>query len=332
MAISADPRTSPDARDTIQPDAEALDAYSRAVTSVAERLTPSVAALMVPRRARDGRTAMGSGSGVVITPDGYLLTSAHVVDGAKSVTAVLPDGRQLPTEVVGRDPLSDLAVCRVSGEALTAARLGDADRLRVGQLVVAIGNPMGLAGTVTAGVVSALGRSFPTRSGPHARLIEHVIQTDAALNPGNSGGALATGDGDVIGINTAVAGYGLGLAVPVNATTLRIVGALMHDGRVRRGFIGVAGQRRPLPPAVAQSTGRDAGIAVMEVVSGSPAAVGGLHSGDVIIEVDGVPTTDAGDLQRLMTASDVIGRALTVRVLRDRDVLSLGIVPSELDG
>jgi S1-C subfamily serine protease len=325
MAISADPAVAPGDRD-----AAALDAYSHAVISVAERLTPSVASLQVPRRSRGGRPAMGSGSGVVITPDGYILTSAHVVEGATSITAVLPDGRELPTQVVGRDPLSDLAVCRTSGATLAAARLGDADRLRVGQLVVAIGNPMGLAGTVTAGVVSALGRSFPTRSGPHARLVEHVIQTDAALNPGNSGGALATGDGDVIGINTAVAGWGLGLAVPVNATTLRIVGALMHDGRVRRGFIGVAGQRRPLPPAAAQSTGHDAGIAVVEVVADSPAADGGLRSGDVIVEVDGASTVDAGDLQRLMTATDVIGRALTVRVLRGRELLSLGIVPAEL--
>ncbi|HXA27979.1 MAG TPA: trypsin-like peptidase domain-containing protein [Candidatus Angelobacter sp.] len=323
MAISAEPRTPRD-------DTAALDAYSSTVTSVAERLTPSVVALQVPRRAGNGRTAMGSGSGVLITPDGYLLTSAHVVDGASSVTAVLPDGRELPTEVVGRDPLSDLAVCRATGTGLAAARLGDADRLRVGQLVVAIGNPMGLAGTVTAGVVSALGRSFATRSGPHARLVEHVIQTDAALNPGNSGGALAIGDGDVVGINTAVAGWGLGLAVPVNAVTLRIVGALMHDGRVRRGFIGVAGQRRPLPPSAVQSTGHEAGIAVVEVVPDSPAAVGGVRQGDVIVEVDGAATADAGDLQRLMTASDVIGRALTLRVLRDRELLSLGVVPREL--
>jgi S1-C subfamily serine protease len=312
-------------------EAEALDAYSRTVVDVAEKLTPSVVALMVPRRARNGRTATGSGSAVVISPDGYLLTSAHVVEGATSLSAVLADGREVPTQVVGRDPLSDLAVCRATGHtSLQAATLGDASRLRVGQLVVAIGNPMGLAGTVTAGVVSALGRSFPTRSGPHARLVEHVIQTDAALNPGNSGGALAGGDGDVIGINTAVAGWGLGLAVPVNQTTLRIVGALMHDGRVRRGYIGVAGQRRALPPATAERTGREAGIAVMEVVADSPAEVGGLRPGDVIVEVDGLPTADAGDLQRLMTATDVIGHVLTVQVLRDREVLSLGVVPSEL--
>jgi S1-C subfamily serine protease len=309
---------------------DALDAYSRTVTAVAEKLGPSVAALQVPRRTRNGRTAMGSGSGVIITPDGYMLTSAHVVEGATTATAVLADGRELPVEVVGRDALSDLAVVRATGTGLVPARLGDADRLHVGQLVVAIGNPMGLAGTVTAGVVSALGRSLAARSSSNARMVENVIQTDAALNPGNSGGALASGDGDVVGINTALAGWGLGLAVPINATSMRIVGALMHDGRVRRGFIGVAGQRRQLPPATALSSGRDAGIAVMEVVAASPAERGGLRSGDVIVEVDGVPTADAGDLQRLMTAADVIGRALTVRVVRDREVLSLGIVPVEL--
>ena len=325
MATALDPRR-PDTPD----DTDALDAYSRAVINVAENLTPSVAALQVPRRVRGGRTAMGSGSGVIITPDGYLLTSAHVVEGATTATAVLADGRELPVEVAGRDALSDLAVVRANGNGLTPARLGDADRLRVGQLVVAIGNPMGLAGTVTAGVVSALGRSLAARSGEHARMVENVIQTDAALNPGNSGGALATGDGDVIGINTALAGYGLGLAVPINATTLRIVGALMHDGRVRRAFLGVAGQRRALPPSVAQTTGRAAGIAVMSVVAGSPAEAAGVRAGDVIIEADGAPTADAGDLQRLMMSNDAIGRRVALRVLRDRDLQTLVAVPVEL--
>jgi S1-C subfamily serine protease len=311
-------------------DADALDAYSRVVTSVAERLTPSVAALQVPRTVRGGRTAMGSGSGVIISPDGYLLTSAHVVDGATRATGVLADGRELPVEVVGRDPLSDLAVARATGGSLTPAHLGDADRLRVGQLVVAIGNPMGLAGTVTAGVVSALGRSLTTRAGAHARLVENVIQSDAALNPGNSGGALATGDGVVVGINTALAGYGLGLAVPINATTLRIVGALMHDGRVRRAFLGVAGQRRPLPPSAAQSAGREAGVGVVEVVTGSPAELAGVRTGDVIVEVDGSPIADAGDLQRLMLGDGLIGRRVDLRVLRGRELITLGATPVEL--
>jgi len=195
---------------------------------------------------------------------------------------------------------------------------------------VAIGNPMGLAGTVTAGVVSAVGRSLATRDGAHARLVENVIQSDAALNPGNSGGALAGGDGAVVGINTALAGWGLGLAVPINATTLHIVGALMHDGRVRRAYLGVAGQRRPLPPAAVQASGFDAGIGVVEVVPDSPAAAAGVRAGDVIVEVDGTPTRDAGDLQTLMTRDALIGRRIPLRVVRDREVVTLGAVPVEL--
>src|SRR3954463_1398460 len=205
-------------------DLEALDAYSHAVTSVAERLAASVASLRVSRRVRGGRRLDGGGSAIVITPDGFLLTSAHVVartDGSGRATFV--DGRELRFDVVGADPHSDLAVLRASADDLVAAELGDAERLRVGQLVVAIGNPNGFAGSVTAGVVSALGRSLPTGSG---RIVDNVIQTDAALNPGNSGGALADGAGRVVGINTAVAGVGLGLAVPMNAATRQIVGAL----------------------------------------------------------------------------------------------------------
>src|SRR5436190_22142659 len=205
------------------PGAEALDAYSRTVTAVAELLRPSVANLRVRRRMRRG-SAEGGGSAVVITPDGYLLSSAHVVeDTNRRPTASFPDGRSFSTEVVGSDPLSDLAVLRADAGDLTAAELGDADELQVGQLVVAIGSPMGFHGSVTAGVVSALGRALPTRSASAVRLVENVIQTDAALNPGNSGGALADGGGRVVGINTAVAGVGLGLAVPINDATRRIV-------------------------------------------------------------------------------------------------------------
>src|SRR2546429_278644 len=231
---------------------EALDAYSLAVTTVAERLSPSVATLRVSRRVRSGRILDGGGSGVVITPDGFTLTSAHVVARtAGSGRASFVDGRELEFEVVGSDPLSDLAVLRVDARDLVPAELGDAERLRVGQLVVAIGNPHGFTGSVTAGVVSALGRSLPTRSGANVRVVDNVIQTDAALNPGNSGGALADGRGRVVGINTAVAGVGLGLAVPINAATRRIVGALMADGRFRRAYIGIAGGSRPLPPRLA---------------------------------------------------------------------------------
>ncbi|MDQ1373190.1 MAG: hypothetical protein QOJ09_528, partial [Actinomycetota bacterium] len=210
-------------------DVEALDAYSSVVVSVAELVSPSVASLRVGRST--GPRGEGAGSGVAITPDGYLVTSAHVVDGARRGTAVFIDGRELELTIIGTDPLSDLAVVRVSGDDLVPVTFGDADALRVGQLVVAIGNPMGLAGSVTAGVVSALGRSLPTRTTGATRIVENVIQTDAALNPGNSGGALVDGHGRLVGINTAVAGWGLGLAVPVNATTRRIVGALMSEGR-----------------------------------------------------------------------------------------------------
>ena len=254
-----------------QPADEApLDAYSRVVVEVAERLAPSVANLRVSRRFR-GRRVDGGGSGVVITPDGFMLTSAHVVDGAEDGTAAFVDGRELGIEVLGTDPLSDLAVLRTGGDGLQPAELGDADGLRVGQLVVAIGNPNGFGGSVTAGVVSALGRSLPTRRG---RVVDSVIQTDAALNPGNSGGALADGSGRVVGINTAVAGVGLGLAVPINQTTRGIVAALMGEGRVRRAYLGIAGGSRPLPPRLAARLGRRSGVEVVEVVDGSPAAAG----------------------------------------------------------
>lgn len=310
-------------------DSEALDAYSHAVTAVAERLGPSVANLRVERRTRRGR-ARGGGSGVVIAPDGYLLTSAHVVEGVTDgVRASLPDGRTLAARVVGRDPLSDLAVIRTESGELQAAELGDAASLRVGQLVVAIGNPLGFAGSVTAGVVSALGRSLPTVS--RGRLVENVIQTDAALNPGNSGGALADSRGRVVGVNTAVAGVGLGLAVPIDEATLRIVAALMSDGRVRRAYLGIAGGPRPLPPRVARELGRDAAIEVVEVVEGSPAERAGLRPEDLILDVDGQATADVSHLQRLMVA-ERIGEPLSVRVLRAGRPLDLEFVPDELRG
>src|SRR5437899_3973286 len=296
-------------------EAEALDAYSAIVTSVADRLTPSVTSLRVARRLPGGRQAEGAGSAVIITPDGFALTSAHVVQGASGGTASFADGRDFAFHVVGSDPLSDLAVVRVAASDLAPAELGDADRLRVGQLVVAVGNPLGFAGSVTAGVVSALGRSLPTRAGSASRIVENVIQTDAALNPGNSGGALADSRGRVVGINTAVAGIGLGLAVPINQTTGRILSALMREGRFRRAYLGIAGGRRPLPPRVAQTLHRRAGVEVVEVVDGSPAAGAGLRRGDVIVELASEPVEGVGDLQRLM-AAELIGRPITVRVLR----------------
>jgi S1-C subfamily serine protease len=221
-------------------------------------------------------------------------------------------------------------VVRVDARDLAPAQLGDADDLRVGQLVVAIGSPMGLAGTVTAGVVSALGRSLPTQSGSAVRLVENVIQTDAALNPGNSGGALADGLGRVVGINTAVAGIGLGLAVPINDATRKIISSLMKEGRVRRAYIGIVGGSRPLPPRIATRLGREKGIEVVEVVTGSPAGRAGLRAEDLIVAVDGEPMGDVGDLQQLMVA-ERIGQGIEVEVVREGALIKLDLTPRELE-
>jgi S1-C subfamily serine protease len=317
-------------------DAEALDAYSTVVTTVADRLLPSVASLRVMARVPGGRQQQGSGSAVVVTGDGFLLTSAHVVERSAGGVAVFADGSEAEFEVIGSDRLSDLAVIRSStplgGQGVVPATLGDADRLRVGQLVVAIGNPLGFAGSVSAGVVSALGRSFPV-GGPRGRLVENVIQTDAALHPGNSGGALADGRGEVVGVNTAVVGpgigQGLGLAIPINATTRAIVAALMAEGRVRRAYLGIAGGSRPLPPRAARATGQDKGIEVLTVVAGSPAATAGLRPEDIILSIDEVPVADVGGLQRLMTG-DRIGRPVPVGVFRAGRVQSVTVTPTEL--
>jgi S1-C subfamily serine protease len=309
------------------PDAEALDAYSRTVSTVAERLAPSVGNLRVSRRTRGGRGIDGGGSGVVITPDGFMLTAAHVVAGVRGrIGASFVDGREESAEVVGADPLSDLAVLRAHADDLAPAELGDADRLRVGQLVVALGNPYGYASSVTAGVISALGRSLTTRPG---RIVDNVIQTDAALNPGNSGGALADGRARVVGINTAVAGIGLGLAVPINDATRRIIGALMRDGRFRRAYIGIAGGPRPLPPHVAARLGRKSGVEVLEVAEGSPAAQAGLRPEDLVVELGGAPVTGVADLQRLMT-EELIGTTVELVVVRAGRELTLSLVPDEL--
>jgi S1-C subfamily serine protease len=318
----------PSAPGSAPDDRDALDAYSRVVTHVAEALGPSVANLRISNRRR---WATGGGSGVVITPDGFMLTSAHVVSGTGSrVRATFTDGSDLQATLVGADPLSDLAVLRAESARLAPAELGDAATLRVGQLVVAIGNPHGYAGSVTAGVVSALGRSLPARAGGATRIIDDVIQTDAALNPGNSGGALVDGRGRVVGINTAVAGVGLGLAVPVNATTRRIVSALMRDGRVRRAWIGIAGGARPLPPRVAAALGRDRAIEVVEVIEGSPAARAGVRAEDLIVGVNGLPVRGVDDLQRLMT-EERIGSPCALDVVRDGATRTVELVPRELD-
>lgn len=293
-------------------DPQPLDAYSQIVAGVAAELTGKVASLRVPRTGRQGESL---GSAVVFTGDGFLLTNAHVVGNASAGTAAFSDGSTSPFRVVGADPLSDLAVLRTAGPTPPPAELGEADELVVGQLVVAVGNPLGLAGSVTAGVVSALGRSLPTRSGTAARLVEDVIQTDAALNPGNSGGALAESHARVVGINTAVAGLGVGLAVPVNATTRRIISALMHDGRVRRAYLGLVTAPAPLPAPWTQRTGRRTALRVVEVVAGSPADASGLRSGDLVLAVNGTPLGDAQSLQRLLL-DDAIGSRTEITVLR----------------
>ncbi len=308
--------------------AEILDAYSAAVSTAAERLIPSVASLRVTRQVR-GWSAGGAGSAVAIEPVGYLVTSAHVVDGTERGSATFVDGAELDFRVVGRDPLSDLAVVRTTGGDPRPAPLGDAARLRVGQLVVAIGNPLGFAGTVTAGVVSALGRSLATRDGRSSRLVENVIQTDAALNPGNSGGALADARGRVIGINTAVAGIGLGLAVPIDATTRRILDALIVDGRVRRAFLGIVGGTRPLGRPLAERLGRARGLEIVQLLEPGPAASAGLRVGDIVLELDGAPIEGVGDLQRHLVG-DVIGRRLDLRVERGGETRSISVSPVEL--
>ena len=304
---------------------EALDAYSTTVTSVAERVLPSVASLRVGRAGRGG-----AGSAVVITADGFLVTSAHVVAQGGSASASFLDGTEYDVDVVGADPLSDLAIARARSATIEPVRIGNANQLRVGQLVVAVGNPLGFSGSVTSGVVSGLGRSLATADGNgHRRFIEDVIQTDAALNPGNSGGALADWQARLIGVNTAVAGMGLGLAVPMNRTTEAILSALMRNGRVRRAYLGIAGGTRALAPAVAQKLGRKAGVEVQEVVTGSPAADAKLQSGDVIVSVGDVAVAKAGDLQRLMVEAR-IGSKVALSVLRGDHVITLDVVPVEL--
>jgi len=308
-----------------------LDAYSRVVVSVAARLTPSVASLRVSRRVRGGRRLDGAGSGVVITSDGFVLTSAHVVSGGDSRgRATFTDGRDLDFSVVGADPLSDLAVLRLAADDLSPAELGDAERLQVGELVVAIGNPHGFGGSVTAGVISALGRSLPTRAGSTMRIVDNVIQTDAALNPGNSGGALADARGQVVGVNTAVAGIGLGLAVPINAATRRIIGGLMSVGRFRRAYLRLGGGERPLPPRLSRQLGQRGCVEVVQVVDESPAEKAGLRLGDLIVAVDGRKVASMNDLQGLMVG-ELIGTPVAFTVARDSSVVEITVIPTELE-
>ncbi|MBF6320113.1 trypsin-like peptidase domain-containing protein [Nocardia cyriacigeorgica] len=297
-----------------------MDAYSRTVIAVAASVTPHVASV---------RARRGSGSAVVVSGDGYLLTNAHVVGSSRRGELVFADGAETRFDVVGTDPLSDLAVLRARGEAPGAVTLGDADALVVGQLVVAVGSPLGLAGSVTAGVVSALGRAVPVSSRRAGRVIEDVIQTDAALNPGNSGGALADSAGRVVGINTAVAGIGLGLAIPINATTRMIVQTLRADGRVRRAYLGLVGVPAPLPEDVAERTGQNGGVRIVEVIGGGPADRAGLRRGDLVLSVARTEVRDAQGIQRQLFA-EAIGSHLPVTVLRNGAMVDVIAVPSEL--
>jgi S1-C subfamily serine protease len=301
-----------------------MDAYSQVVSTVAATLLPSVASLTV--RSRRGE---GAGSAVVYTPDGFTLTSAHVVEGADGGVAEFTNGVETRFDVVGADPLSDLAVLRIREAEVPPATLGNADDLRIGQLVVAVGNPLGLAGSVTAGVVSALGRSLPVRDGRHTRLVDDVIQTDAALNPGNSGGALSDSESRVVGINTAVAGIGLGLAVPINGTTRLILSELMSTGRVRRAWLGVAGATVPLPQPVAERLGQSKALRLAEVVPGSPAGQAGLYVGDVVLSAGGKPITGVQDVLRLMLGP-AIGTRLSITVLRKGALVDVVAVPAPL--
>ena len=302
-------------------DQDAFDAYSAAVVRVAEQVLPSVASLLV--RTRRGN---GAGSASVLTADGFLLTSAHVVEGADSADAAFTDGTEVRADVVGRDPLSDLAVLRARGDVPAPVTLGDAAALRVGQLVVALGNPLGLAGSVTAGIVSALGRSLPTRSG---RVVDEVIQTDAALNPGNSGGVLANSAGRMVGVNTAVAGIGVGLAVPINATTRALITTLMTHGRVRRAWLGIAGAQSPLPPQLVAKLGRRSGLRVAQVIAASPADQAGLRVGDIVVAVGGEDIVSSTAIQRLMV-EHAIGRRLEITVWRNGALVDVIAVPREL--
>jgi S1-C subfamily serine protease len=302
-------------------DEEPLDAYSRTVVAVAESVLPSVASLTV-------RTARGSGAGSasVITTDGYLLTSAHVVAGATGAEASFTDGTTVRADVVGRDPLSDLAVLLTRGDVPAPVTLGDAATLRVGQLVIALGNPLGLAGSVTAGIVSALGRSLPTAAG---RVVDEVVQTDAALNPGNSGGVLADSSGRMVGVNTALAGIGVGLAVPINATTREIITTLMTHGRVRRAWLGIVGTQVPLPPHLAERLGSPTGLQISGVAPGSPAAQADLHRGDIVVELDGSRVVTATAVQKLMV-EDAIDRRIEVTVWRNGALVDVLVFPREL--
>lgn len=310
-------------------DDAALDSYSETVIRVAKTVTPHVAAIEMTGNRRNGRFRVGAGSAVLFTEDGYLLTNAHVVAGTQKGRAVFADGSGTDLEVVGADPLSDLAVVRGRAPHVAPAEFGDAESLQVGQLVIAVGNPLGLSGSVTAGVVSGLGRAIPVWAGRNRRVIEDVIQTDAALNAGSSGGALADSRSRIVGINTAVAGAGLGLAVPINSTSRRIISALVSDGRVRRAYLGVVSTPIRLGASDVVRTGQREGLRVVEVLSGSPAEQAGLRTGDVLLRAGSRAVSNAESLQKLLFA-EAIGVPMNIAVLRDGHVTDIAAVPGEM--
>ena len=316
-------------------DEDALDAYSRAVVHAVDAVGPAVVKIDVTRKARDGNGSRGraepekgGGSGFVFADDGLILTNSHVVADAAALTVALPDGRRTDADLVGHDPDTDLAVLKISAPDLSVARLGDSSRLRAGQLVVAVGNPYGLQHTVTAGVVSALGRSLRSTSG---RLIDNVIQTDAALNPGNSGGPLVTTDGEVVGVNTAMilGGQGLSFAVPINSARV-VIPALLREGRVRRSYLGVGAQDVPLLRRVVRyfHLPVETGVLVVSVEPDGPAARSGVREGDILVECAGEPVSGADELHRLLTV-ERIGRKLSIGVIRGTDRLTLELSPRE---
>ena len=309
-------------------DASLLDAYSRAVTGAVARVAPAVAHVRVERaRGRRGEQ-QGTGSGFLIAPDGYLVTNSHVAGGAAAIEVTLPDGRTAGATIVGDDPDSDLAVLKVAAGDLAWCRFGDSSTVQVGQIAIAIGSPYGFQHTVTAGIVSALGRSMRAQSG---RLLDNILQTDAALNPGNSGGPLIDARGAVIGVNTAVIRAAQGICFAIAATTAeRVTVALIREGRVRRAWLGLGGQTLALPRRIARhfALARESGVRVESIEPESPAAAAGMATGDVVVSIDGAPIADIDDLQRAL-GSDAIGRALNVIVLRRDRLVPIAVTPCE---
>ena len=308
-------------------DTELLDAYSQAVIGAVELVGPSVVTIEIGHGG-DRRAQAGQGSGFVVAPDGLIVTNSHVVHKAKAIHVSLNDGRRLPAELIGEDPDTDLAVVRASASALPALRLGDSQAIKVGQLVIAIGNPLGFSATVTAGVDSALGRSLRSRSG---RLMDDIIQTDAALNPGNSGGPLVNSRGEVIGVNTAVISGAQGLCFAIAANTVQfVIGRLIRDGRIRRSYVGVAGQNAPIARQIVRFYGLavESGVLVATIEPDSPASKSLLREGDVIIALDGHHVSGIDQLHRLLT-EERIGKDMTLTVIRRTEKLEISVTPGE---